>query len=150
VSLYTDAQSLLALLELTVTVDQPSVRWAQLGSPVVTCESMVVGIVTAREEPLFAGGGRDCQILEVIDVVAAIARDCAFGSDADGNTDPEKVAAISVAQDADVTALKAWVEALPRPADTLTNHTFSSEGGLAIVTTSTSVYVGWLGTGVTP
>ena len=131
------------MLEPYVTVNAPATRWAQLGAPVVTCESMAVGVSSAREEKLFPLG-KDCQILEVIDIVAVIARECVIESDNDGNTDPAKVEANSVKLDADVMALKAWVESLPRPADAITNHTFQIEGGLGLVITATSVYAGWV------
>lgn len=143
-SAYSDAQLLLERLKAYVTVNEPSVSWAQLGIPVMTCESLALGVVTSRVEQLFPGGGMTCQEYEVLDLVVGIARDCSFEGDDDGNTDPAQVALVSEQQDADLTALKAWVESLPKPADTLTNHTFSSEGGLAFTTTSTSVYGGWV------
>ena len=126
-----------------LTVDPPSINWCQLGSPLLTCESWAVGSTGIRTEAMFPFGGNECQMMTVIDLIAGVARECNFEADENGFTEPSQVMAASEQQDADVTALLAWSEALPRPPLSTVSAQFSSEGGLAITTLTTSAYSGW-------
>jgi hypothetical protein len=126
-----------------ITYDPPAVHWCQLGSPVVTCESYAVGTSGVREEPLFPATGKECQMTTIIDLVAAIARECSFEGNEDGTTNPDQVEAVSAEQDADLAALLAWAEGLPRPPLSVSTVQFISEGGLAITMLTTSAYAGW-------
>lgn len=142
-SVYSDVQEFEEKLGAFIVSDPPSVHWAQLGQLTMTCTSYAVGTTGVREEPLFPAPGLECQMLEIADLIAAIARECSFEGNEDGTTDPAKVEAISMQQDEDLTALRAWSEALPKPPQTPDFIQFVSEGGLAVTTLSTSAYVGW-------
>lgn len=124
-------------------IDPPSVSWCQLGSPVTTCESWAVGATGVRQDPLNLLGGNECQLLDIIDLIAFVARECNFEADENGFTDPAQVMAASEQQDGDTTALLAWAESLARPPGTTSTIAYNSEGGLAITSLTTSAYSGW-------
>ena len=127
-----------------VTVNPPTIRWSQLGSPMVTCESMAVGTSTVRDELVVTNAnGKSCIAYELLDVVGLIARECSFEANDDGTTDVARVNENSEQMDTDLTALRAWAAALERPAGTLETVQFLNEGALSVVTLSTTVRLGW-------
>jgi hypothetical protein len=141
-TVYEDVCSYKEQLGLFLVVDPPPINWCQLGQIVLTCESWAVGSTGVRTEALYPLGN-ECQMLTVIDLVAGVARECNFEADENGFTDPALVEAASRQQDTDLHALLTWAESLPKPPLSPVTTQFSSEGGLAITTLTTSAYHGW-------
>ena len=141
---YEDVREKLDLLVSTMITDVPKTKWAQLGAPTITCESLAIGITNLTDAPLFdVPGGRRCGDITIVDVVAMIGRDCAFPADDDGNTDPVRVQEASEKGDVDLSALRQWASLLSRP-DTAQNQVqFLSEGGLHVVSLATQYRLGW-------
>lgn len=142
-TIYDDVKEFETRLGAYIVDDPPKLHWAQLGNPTMTCESYAVGTTGVREQALYPLGARECQMLQIIDLVAEIARECAFEGNQDGTTNPDEVIGTSEQQDADTEALMAWAVSLPRPPETVSLISFENQGALAVTTLITSAYAGW-------
>lgn len=129
-------------LEGFVVTSLPAERWAQLGNPVMTCESLVVGGTGIRQEPISTGTDR-CGMYDIVDVSAGIARECQVEFREDGTTSPEQAEQIAQILDTDTDALMSWADSLEKPSSAVTNVQWQIEGGLVATILTTSVYDGW-------
>jgi hypothetical protein len=86
----------------------PQPAHGQLGEVVLACAGTIVSILTHTEIDL----GGNCGVIELVDVVATITRDCANVAYEDGTTNWAAQDRVSVLLDADATLLWEWGEKL--------------------------------------
>lgn len=109
---------------------------AQLGDLVVDCQGTFVTILSTSEQDI-AGTASNCDPVEMCDVVAAIARDCANVAREDGTTDHVLMTQVSEQMDLDAVALRDWADKLYAASWFRLGHptlTFIIQGGIATVT----------------
>jgi len=112
-------------------VDMPTTQWAQLGTPVMTCDSVAVGILATREVALY-DGKIQCGALLQSDVTCGIVRECSIEHDNTGHTVPEKVEEIASQMEMDSVVLSTVAELMAGKTQGA-NISYSVEGGLALV-----------------
>lgn len=111
----------------------PPESHAQLGEIIVPCAGTYVSIVNQVQVDL----GNNCAPIELVDVVAVLARDCANVSNDDGTTNWTAQDQVSAGLDADGAMLWDWGEKLLAAAWYRTGTptlTYTILGGIAMVT----------------
>ena len=139
------ADALLADLSVYLGVRTPDMAWSQMGSPVVTCESLAVGVTGLSDRELVPGV-QSCGFVTVVSLIIVLGRMCVVENSSTGETEPEPARPGWEAMDEDGTALRTWSTNFP-PIDgglTDTNVTWLVEGGLgySILTFSTTLGAG--------
>jgi len=123
-------------------VDLPVTQWAQLGTPVMTCDSVAVGILATREVALY-DGRIQCGALLQSDVTCGIVRECSIEHDNTGHTVPEKVEDIASQMELDSGVLSTVADLMAGKTQGASLQ-YSVEGGLAVVSmVVTSEVVVW-------
>jgi hypothetical protein len=111
----------------------PEPQWAQLGAPILTCQSTAVGVISSSELPLFPDNAK-CGSIDNHTLMLVIARECGITFDQEGRTVPAKIEAVSRTMETDA-------EALDNVLDTLNGDeriigvpsiSYLNEGGLAV------------------
>ena len=117
----------------------PANSYAQLGPPIIDCESIIVAATGADGQPL--SGVPNCDIAQIGTYSVSIARDCSDVANEDGTTDVTALNKVSEQQDTDAKSLWEWAEGL----DFFITKSFSVgwviTGGLAITTLTLTIGV---------
>lgn len=128
------ARDVLELIGTTAAAEGvliPATKWAQLGTPVMTCDSVAVGVLATREVALY-DGKIQCGALLQSDVTCGIVRECSIEHDQTGHTVPSKAEAIAAQMDKDSEILST-VASLMGGKTTGASIQYNVEGGIALV-----------------
>jgi hypothetical protein len=111
----------------------PEPQWAQLGSPILTCASTSVGVISSSELPLFPDNAK-CGSIDNHTLMLVIARECGVTFDNEGQTVPAKVEAVSRMMEADAEALDGVLDTFTSGERVIGAPSISylNEGGLAV------------------
>ena len=109
----------------------PETQWTQLGTPIMTCASVAVGVLNTREVALY-DGKIQCGAQLHADVTVGIVRECSIEHDVTGHTDPARVGPIALQMDKDSETLSLAASGMPGQT-TGASIQYSVEGGLAVV-----------------
>ena len=116
---------------------------AQLGDIVVDCQGTTISVMNVSEQNAsITSAGGICDVVEMADIIAIAARECADVSNDDGTTDHDAMDAVSATMDADGTILLDWADQklaeaffrLGRP-----TLIFTIQGAIAFVTLSVTL-----------
>jgi hypothetical protein len=113
-------------------VDAPQTQYAQLGTQVVDCESLIVAATNVSESP----NDTNCSSGQVTFVVT-LARDCANVANRDGTTDVDALSTVNAVLERDGAALRAIADLYLEATDRSVAWTY--EGGIAVTSMQMTV-----------
>lgn len=109
----------------------PDMAYAQVGTQVVGCESLIVAVTGTDARELQEGGLR-CGYLQIATYVVTLARECAVEFSDDGFDDPVEIKRVSEQMDADGECLWEFASSIDPYITKDFSVGYTITGGLAI------------------
>lgn len=113
----------------------PDLRYVQLGTPVISCASVIVaGLSLATDGASLGILNVDCDAMQVCTFQVTIARDCSWVANEDGSDDPTRVAQASAMLSSDGELLWDYAQHFVPMVTKQWNNAWDLIGGIGIST----------------
>ena len=115
-------------------VGLPTLRYPQIGTPVIATEALTVGVIDVTPHEQYSPV--ECNASQLCTYSINVSRECSWTSDDDGVDDPVRIAEVSATLSADSELLWNFAQQYRAYLSKQWNVTFLLTGGLGITTMS--------------